>query len=143
MAAANSRPPGLSTRAASCSARARSLGVGQVIQRAEQEDDVRGFSRHVQGAGVAHSAGGERPLGRGAAPPRFRHQPRHRIEQVDRIARLGEPEGIGSGGSTNVHDGTRRWRRKALNQLPGARLLELERPLLEPSFLGCSLVVVG
>src|SRR5688572_20197110 len=39
-------------------------------------------------------------------------------------------------------DDSRRWRRESPNQLPGTRLLQLERALLEPSFLGRSLVEV-
>ena len=58
------------------------------------------------------------------------------------IPRLGQPESIRAGRPADVDDDSRRWRRESLNQLPGTRLLQLERALLEPSFFGRSLVEV-
>ena len=132
----------MSTRAASRERLGPIARVGQVIQRSEQQDDIGGLVRQVQVSRVAHPAGRERPPGREAPPLCFRHQPGRRVDQVNGIPRLGQPECIRAGRPADVHDESRRWRRESLNQLPGTRLLQLEWALLEPSFFGRSLVEV-
>ena len=115
-------------------------GFCEVVHRPHQQDHVGSSIRYIQRARIADSARRQRPLGETAAPLRFCHESRGRVDQVHRIAALGQPQRIRSSRPADVeHGGGRLWC-KAHNQLAGARLLQLERPLLEPSLLGGAMV---
>ena len=80
---------------------------------------------------------------RGAPPLRFGDETRYRVEQMDRIAGLRQPEGIGSGRTADVHDSSRCGGRVALDQLSRAEGFEQEGTLFEPAFLGRLAIVLG
>ncbi len=110
-------------------------GLGQVVERAEREDGVGARVGEGQLAGVADPRRGDRRAGlRGGGRARLVDVQRHRVEQVDLVARARQRQRVGARGAADVeHDG-RRGGQEALEQLDGAQELQPaprgEAPLL-------------
>src|SRR4029453_18354570 len=115
---------------------------GQVIQRTEQQDDIKGRIGKTRVTCVANRAGRERACARRTSTAGFVDEARHDVNQVDGIARAGEPERIRTGGASDVGDGRWRSRRESLDQLARAERFEEKRPLFEARLLSCLLVEI-
>ncbi len=116
---------------------------GQVIERTQQQNHIRGFTGKSQVPRVANPARGKRPGSGAAAAFGLGYETRNRVDQMNRISGLSQPERIGSGSAADVQDGGRRGGCVALDQLPCAQCLKQEWAFFEPAFLGRPAVVLG
>src|SRR5665647_2637231 len=103
------------------------LGLRQVVQRPEHQDDVEGRVSDRKGPDVAHP-GGEAT---GPAEPRGRalHLDRHRVHQVHRVPVRQQPLRVHAGRAPDVQDAER-----ALGEVPAHDLLHPGQ--LEPTHAG-------
>ena len=110
-------------------------GVDEVVEGTEQKDQRRRRLRHRERTGVCHLAGGQ--TARGAARPAapLLDQSRRGVDQVHAVPALREPQRVRSRRPADVDHVVRRRRCMTLDQLAGARPLELKRAALEPRLL--------
>src|SRR4051812_33811826 len=113
-----------------------------MVQRSEEEHDIGRRVTEVRRPRIARFAGREGPRTGGASPPRFRDGARRRMEQMDGVASLRQPQRVRAGRSADVDDDSRRRRRETLDQFPRANRLEDKWTLLEAVFLRRVLIVI-
>jgi hypothetical protein len=113
-----------------------------MVQRAEEQYRVHGRIGGRQAAGIANRDRGKRLQGRVVLTLRFFDQASCGIDQVNGIAKAGEPEGVRPRTTSRINDVRRRVRQKAANEFLGALELQLRRARFQPGFLGDLGVIV-
>ena len=102
--------------------------LGQVVERAQQQDGVHGRVRFLEPARVSHAQAGHGRLGlerRGLS--RLLDVERHRVHEMHAISARGEPGCVDAGAAAHVEDGAGRRRQVAQDDLLRAR--ELDQPV--------------
>ncbi len=113
-----------------------------MVERTKKENDVSGRIGESGAPRVSDLTGSKGPRVGGVSPLRFVDETRDRIQQVNRIACLGQPKGVSSGRATNVQNRGGRGGDVALDQFARAEGLKQECALFETMLLKRSAIIV-
>ena len=102
--------------------------VREVIQRTQEQDHVHAPIREGEGPRIPDVSGGQHATRRLGPFLREADESWDGVQEVDLVAAVREPEGIGPRGATDIRDGAGRRGRMGLDQCLGSRRLQLRAP---------------